>query len=167
MRGEQPTLTVSAIVRHVPFCSGETMQALPDPADPNQAVIQNVPFFVDSLNFGDLVRLGPADEMGIRPVEEIVTPSGCVHFTVLTGELPQADLVAYLSDLFHPYAVRIESGESLLAVSVHPDLEPEEVVYCVFDWFEDLEPPPAEDAFGVSPLFESEVGPLGYPPTFP
>jgi hypothetical protein len=105
--------------------------------------------------------------MGIRQIEEIVTPSGCVHFTVLTGDLPQADLVAYLRDLFHPYAVRIESGEGLLAVSVHPDLEPEEVVYSVFDWLEDLETPPAEDTFGVSRLFESEVGPLGYPPTFP
>ena len=32
----------------------ETMHALPDPADPAQAVIQNVPFFIDGLNFGDL-----------------------------------------------------------------------------------------------------------------
>jgi hypothetical protein len=167
MREQPHTLTVRGVVRHPEICSSETMHALPDPADPNQAVIQNVPFFVDGLNFGDVVRLGPPDEIGIRPIEAIVTPSGCVHFTVLTGELPERDLVAYLSDLFHPLGVRIESGDGLLAVSVHPDFDPVQVVHAVFDWFEELDPRPPDDLFGVSRIFETEVGPAGYPPWLP
>jgi hypothetical protein len=164
VRREQQTLLVRGHVQHQAFCSSETMHALLDPADPNQAVIQNVPFFVDGLNFGDVVRLGQPDEAGIRPIEAIVAASGCVHFTVLMGELPETDLMRHLAGLFHPYAVRTEPGDGLLAVSVHPDLDPVNVVHAVFDWFEELVPPPADDLFGVSRIFETEVGPVGYPP---
>ena len=45
----------------LPVCR-EVMTALADPADPDQAVLVNVPFLVDGLNFGDLVRLGEPDE---------------------------------------------------------------------------------------------------------
>jgi uncharacterized protein DUF4265 len=167
MREEPQTLIVGGFVRYPTVCSRETMHALPDPADPDQAMIQNVPFFVDGLNFGDVVRLGPPDDIGIRPIEAVVIPSGCVRFLVLTGPLPEPDLVEHLSDLFPAPEVRAESGEGLVAVSVHPDLEPEEAVYEVFDWFEARGIPPGDESVGVSHLFESEIGPLGYPPAFP
>jgi Domain of unknown function (DUF4265) len=138
------------------------MHALPDPADADQAVIQNVPFFVDGLNFGDVVRLGPPDDIGIRPIEAVVIPSGCVRFLVVTGPLPESDLVEHLSNLFPPHEVRVESGEGLLAVSVHPAVEPEEAVYAVFDWLEARGVPAEDDSFGVTNLFESQVGPLSY-----
>jgi hypothetical protein len=167
MREEQQTLTVRGNVRHPSICSTETMHALPDGADPNQAVMQNVPFFVDGLNFGDVVRLGPPDEVGIRPIEAVVIPSGCVRFLALTGPLRQSDLVEHLYGLFQPPLIRIETGEGLISVSVHPDLEPEAPVYEVFDWFEARGIPPGDESVGVSNVFESEIGPLGYPPAFP
>jgi hypothetical protein len=167
MREEQQTLTVRGHVRHASTCSSETLHALPDPTDPHQAVIQNVPFFVDGLNFGDVVRLGPPDDIGIRPIEAVVIPSGCVRFLVVTGPLSESDLVDHLCDLFSSHAVRVEIGEGLVAVSVHPDLEPEEAVFEVFDWFEAQGVPPGDDSVGVSHLLESEIGPLGYPPGLP
>jgi hypothetical protein len=42
----------------------------------------------------------------------------------------------------------------------HPDLEPEEAVFEVFEWFEERGVPPGDDSVGVSNLFEGEVGPL-------
>jgi Domain of unknown function (DUF4265) len=167
MKEEHQTLTVRGHVRHQTFCSSETMYALPDPADPDQAVIQNVPFFVDGLNFGDVVRLGPRDDIGIRPIESVVIPSGCVRFLVVTGPLSESDLADHLTGLFPSHMVRVETGDGLLAVSVHPDLEPQEAVFEVFDWFEAKGVPPGDDSVGVSHLLESEVGPLGYPPWLP
>ena len=164
MREEPQTLTVRGFVRQSSICSSETMHALPDPADPDQAMIQNVPFFVDGLNFGDVVRLGRTDDIGIRPIEAVVIPSGCVRFLVVTGPLSESDLIEDLSEIFPPHQVRIESGEGLISVSVHPDLEPEEAVYEVFDWFEERGVPPGAESVGVSELFESAIGPLGYPP---
>ena len=163
MRPEHETIDVRGQVHNSAICSSETMAALPDPADRNQAIVQNVPFFVDAVNFGDIVRLGAPDEIGIRPIEAVVVPSGCVHFVVLVGALSEAALTERLVGLFPFPEIRIESGHGLLAISVHPDLAPEEVVSQVFDWFEHQEPPPGDDDFGVTNLFESEVGPLGYP----
>jgi hypothetical protein len=161
VREEQQTLTVRGHVRHHSICSSETMHALPDPADPDQAVIQNVPFFVDGLNFGDVVRLGRSDESGIRPIEAVVTPSGCTRFLVLTGDLSAAGLMARLYDLYPEYALRIEGHDTeLLSVSVHPDLDADDVVFEVFAWFEDEGVPPDDESVGITPLFESEVGPL-------
>jgi hypothetical protein len=167
MRERPQTVTVRGFVRQRAICSSETMHALPDPADSGQAVIQNVPFFVDGLNFGDVVRLGPPDEIGIRPIDAVVIPSGCVRFLVVTGLHCESDLVAHLACLFSPHEVRMEIGEGLISVSVHPDREPEEVVFEVFDWFEQQGVPPGDDSVGVSNLFESEVGPMGYPPALP
>jgi hypothetical protein len=104
---------------------------------------------------------------GIRLIEAVVIPSGCVRFLVLTGPLPEPDLVEHLSDLFPPPEIRAECGEGLVAVSVHPGLEPEEPVYELFDWFEARGIPPGDESVGVSRVFESEIGPLGYPPAFP
>jgi hypothetical protein len=160
VREEQQTLTVRGHVRHASICSSETMHALPDPAHTDQAVIQNVPFFVDGLNFGDVVRLGPVDDIGIRPIEAVVIPSGCVRFLALTGPLPEPDLIEHLSDLFPPHELRAECGDGLVAVSVHPALEPEEAVYATFDWFEERGIPPGDESVGVSNLFESHIGPL-------
>jgi hypothetical protein len=160
MREEQQTLTVRGRVRHQTFCSSETMHALPDPADPDQAVIQNVPFFVDGLNFGDIVRLGPADDIGIRPIEGVAVPSGCVRFLVVIGPFLEADLIDDLADHFGFPAVRAESGEGLISVSVHPDLEPDEVAFEVILWFEERGANPDDHGVGISEFFESEVGPL-------
>ena len=163
----QETFDVRGHVRGSAICSSETMQALPDPADRNQAVIQNVPFFVDAINFGDVVRIGPPDDAGVRAIEAVAIPSGCVHFVVLVGTLSESRLIAHLGRLFPFPAVRIECGHGLLAVSVHPELAAEEVVSEIFDWFERQEPSPGDDDFGVTNLFESEIGPLGYPPGIP
>ena len=167
MREEQQTFVVRGHVRDRSICGSETMHALPDPADPDQAIIQNVPFFVDGLNFGDVVRLGRPDDIGIRPIEAVVIPSGCVRFLVVIGPLSGEHLVEHLYELFPLPMVRIESGDGLLAVCVHPDLDPHEVVFEVFDWFELQGVPPGDEIVGVSELFESEIGPLGYRPGFP
>ena len=161
MRKEHQTLTVRGHVRHPSTCSSETMHALPDPADPDQAVIQNVPFFVDGLNFGDVVRLGPPDEIGIRPIEAVVIPSGCVRFLVVIGPLAAEHLVDHLYEIFPVPMVRVETGQGLLAVCVHPDLAPDEVVFEIFDWFEAQGVPPGDECVGISELLESEIGPLG------
>jgi hypothetical protein len=159
-RGDR-TITVSGMARQPSSCSRETMHALPDPSDPDQAVIQNVPFFVDGLNFGDIVLLGPSDQLGIRPIEGVVMPSGHTRFLVLTGDLSAPDLTAHLYEVYPEYALRIEGHDvELLSVSVHPDLDPEDVVFEVFDWFVDEGVPTGDESVGVSPLFESEVGPL-------
>jgi Domain of unknown function (DUF4265) len=161
MREEPGTLIVSGRARYPSRGSRETMHALPDPADPDQAVIVNVPFFVNGLNFGDVVRLGRSDDIGIRAIEEIVIPSGHTRFLALTGFLSAPDLVDRLHHAFPSYALRIEGdGDGLLSVSVHPDLVPDDVVYEVFDWFEEEGVPPGDESVGVTSLFESEVGPL-------
>lgn len=161
MRQEQGTLIVSGRASYPSTAERETMHAFPDPADPDQAVIVNVPFFVNGLNFGDVVRLGKPDEIGIRPVEAIVIPSGHTRFLALTGFLSAPDLVDRLHHAFPSYALRIEGdGEGLLSVSVHPDLVPDEVVYEVFDWFEEEGIVPGDESVGVTSLFESRVGPL-------
>jgi hypothetical protein len=166
MKREHETIAVRGHVHGSAVCSGETMHALPDPADRDQAVIRNVPFFVDGVNFGDLVRLGPPDPTGIRPVEAVVVPSGCVHFVVLTASLSEPDLMEHLLDRFPFPEIRFESGHELLAVSLHPHLSPERVLCEILDWFA-RQRLPADDAFEITELFQSEIGPLGYPPGAP
>ena len=75
----EETIRVSAPVNEPELPSLEVMHALADPADPDQAMLANVPVLVDEINYGDLVRLGPEDECGVRPVLEVVVPSGHVH----------------------------------------------------------------------------------------
>jgi hypothetical protein len=161
VRRDQQTFTVRGFVRDAALCSSETMHALPDPADPDQAVIQNVPFFVDGLNFGDLVRLGPPDQNGIRPIEAVVERSGHVRFLVLIGPLSGGELIDHLHDLFPEYALSIEGHDDLLlSVSVHPDLEPDAVAFEVVLWFDDQGIPPDDESVGITDRYESEVGPL-------
>jgi hypothetical protein len=160
VREEPQTLTVRGYVRPPSICSSETMHALPDPADPDQAVIDNVPFFVDGVNFGDIVCLGPPDDIGIRPIEGVVVPSGCIRFLVILGPLCGDDLIEHLYDLFSLPMVRIEGGHNLLAVSVHPDVDPEEVAFEVVLWFEEKGIDPVNETVGITEFFESEVGPL-------
>jgi Domain of unknown function (DUF4265) len=161
MREDPQTLTVKASVRHWRICTSETMHALPDPAHPDQAVLQNVPFFVDGLHFGDVVRLGPPDELGIRPIEAVVTTSGHVRFLALTGPLAIPELADHLEDTFPEYALRTEGdGEYFLAVSVHPDLDPDDVAFEMILWFEEHGVLPGADSIGISEATESEIGPL-------
>jgi hypothetical protein len=167
MKREHETIAVRGHVHGSAVCSSETMHALSDPADRDQAVIQNVPFFVDAVNFGDLVRLGSPDALGVRPIEAVVLPSGCVHFVILTASLSEPDLTEHLLRLFPFPEIRFESGHDLLAVSLHPDLPPEYVLHEVFDWFERQHLPPDHDFFEITELFQSEAGPLGYPPGAP
>ena len=144
----------------------EVLYAAPDPADPDQAVLVNVPFLVDGLNFGDLVRLGPEDECGVRPIIEVVMASGCVHVLVAADEGVASGLVAELDELFPAYALRIEGARGeLLSLSIHPDLEPDEVLGVAAEYLEaagdfdpDLEEEPA-----IGPVCESDLGMLPWP----
>jgi hypothetical protein len=161
---ESRTFAVNAAVSYPSICSTESMHALPDPADPAQAVIQNVPFFVDGLNFGDVVLLGPPDALGIRPIEEIVTPSGHVRFLAVTGPLSADELFEHLYDTFPEYALHIEGhGDGLLAISVHPDLDPDDVAFEVILWFEEHGVLTDDDIAGITELITSEVGPITPP----
>src|SRR3954451_25424272 len=137
----------------------EVMDALPDPAHPHQAVLLNVPFLVDGLNYGDIVRLGPEDAVGVRPITEVVLASGHVHMLAATEEREALDLVAHLERTFPAYALRIEGAHAhLLSVSVHPDLDPEDVQAAIEEWlgheFGD------DESLAVGPPCETAVGPL-------
>ncbi|MGH2953856.1 MAG: DUF4265 domain-containing protein [Solirubrobacterales bacterium] len=140
----------------------EVMSADPDPADPDQAVLLNVPFLVDGINFGDIVRLGPAEECGVRPIVEIVLASGHVRISAATEPGEAADLVAELERTFPAYALRIEGhSDQLLSISIHPDLDPEEVFDTVAAWL-------AADAvegegLAISPIIETELGRVRWP----
>jgi hypothetical protein len=120
MREEPQTLTVMAPVPHWRICTSETMHALPDPAHPDQAVFQNVPFFVDGLNFGDVVRLGPPDELGVRPIEAVVTTNGHVRFLALTGPLaiPNSPTISRTSSPSTPSAPRATASASWPSASI-------------------------------------------------
>ena len=48
----------------------EHLHAAPDPADADQALIHNTPFFLTYLNFGDIVRVGEGEDS--RPILEVV-----------------------------------------------------------------------------------------------
>jgi Domain of unknown function (DUF4265) len=143
----------------------EVLHAAPDPADPDQAVLVNVPFLVDGLNFGDLVRLGPEDDRGVRPILEVVISSGCVHALVAAGE-SAAELVAELEELLPAYALRIEGAHGdLLSMSIHPDLDPDAVLSVTADFLEaagDFDPD-LEEGPAIGPVCESELGVLAWP----
>src|SRR5829696_5195455 len=63
----------------------EHMHASQDSAVDDQAVLLNAPFWVDWLNFGDLVRVGPPGEGGSRPILEVVVASGHVRVMAIVG----------------------------------------------------------------------------------
>lgn len=124
-------------------CS-EVMHALPDPADPDQAILVNVPVLADGINFGDLVRLEPEDDFGVRRIEAVVVPSGHVHLltAVEDGEAP--DLVAELERMFPSYALKVEAmSATIVSVSVHPHLDAGDVTSVIASWlgFEQDEDP--------------------------
>jgi hypothetical protein len=146
----------------------EVMSAAPDPADPDQAIVLNAPFLLDCLNFGDLVRLGPEDECGVRPIVEVVTASGHVHVLAATAPGDAHLLAAELERTFADYAIRIEGAQgSVLSVSIHPHLDADEVADVIAAWLAanpeaDEE---SEDGPAFSPIFETRLGPVEWPPS--
>ena len=145
----------------LPVCR-EVMTALADPADADQAVLVNVPFLVDGLNFGDLVRLGEPDEVGIRPVLEVVVASGHVHLIAATEPGDAPGLAAQLERTFPSYALRVAAAnESLVAVSVHPDLDPEDVSDVIEAWL-GAEAEDPDEGLAVGEPCATEVGPMAW-----
>jgi Domain of unknown function (DUF4265) len=124
----------------VPICS-EVMYALPDPSDPDQAILVNVPVMVDGINYGDLVRIAPEDDFGVRRIVEVVVASGHQHMLVAFEEGEGADLVNELERMFPTWALRIEGASAtVLSVSVHPHIDADEVGAVIAEWLaEDLD----------------------------
>jgi hypothetical protein len=144
----------------------EVLYATPDPADPDQAVLVNVPFPVDGLNFGDLVRLGPEDDCGVRPILEVVMASGCTHVLVAAEPDCASELIGKLEELFPTWGLRIENGNgTVLSMSIHPDIDPDEVVGVVADLLEEGGEfdPDLEEGPAIGPVCESDPGMLPWP----
>jgi hypothetical protein len=155
------TIRVAAPVidADIPVCS-EVLNALADPADPDQAVLINVPMLVDGLNYGDLVRLAPEDDFGVRRVTEVVIASGHAHLlAAVDQEDDPRDLVAELERRFPSYGLRVEAARgSIVAISVHPNLNPEEVIRVVGNWLG------AEDgeSLPIGEPVKTAIGPLAW-----
>lgn len=136
------TIRVAAPVleAEIPVCS-EVMNALPDPADPDQAVLINVPVLVDGINFGDIVGLAPEDDLGVRRIVEVVEASGHAHMLASPAEGEALDLIAELERTFPSWAMRFSvASDTLLSVSVHPHLDADDVGAAIAGWLsEDLE----------------------------
>jgi Domain of unknown function (DUF4265) len=142
----------------------ETMHARPDPADPHQAVLVNAPFYVDWLNYGDLVRVGEEDEAGVRPITEVLTASGHVRVMVVTGGYSIRALNKDLHSRFPAYALRTEGdGDRMLSVSVHPDLDPEKVAEAIVAWLDEQGAEPDDENVALSPILETRLGPVDWP----
>ena len=124
----------------IPVCS-EVLNALPDPSDPDQAVLVNVPVMVDGLNYGDIVRLAPEDDFGVRRIVEVVVASGHQHMLAAVQDGEAQDLVNELERMFPSWALRVEAASAtILSVSVHPHLDPDAVGEVIADWLaEDCE----------------------------
>ena len=121
----------------IPVCS-EVMAALPDPSDPDQAVLINVPVMVDGINYGDIVRLAPEDDLGVRRIVEVVVASGHAHMLVAVEDGEAVDLVNQLERMFPSWALRIEAASAtILTVSIHPHLEADEVGAVIAGWLAD------------------------------
>jgi len=156
----EETIRVSAPVNEPELPSLEVMHALADPADHGQAVLVNVPVLVDGINYGDLVRLGSEDECGVRPILEVVVPSGHVHFLAASEPGEVLDLAAELERTHPAYALRMEAAsESVLSVSVHPDVDPEDVVVTAAAWLR-VDPDDLEEGPAVGAPCASEAGPI-------
>jgi hypothetical protein len=156
----EETIRVSAPVNEPELPAHEVMHARLDPADPDQAILANVPVLVDDVNFGDLVRLGPEDECGVRPIVEVVVPSGHLHFLAAAEPGDAGELVAELERTFPAYALRIEgASDSIVSVSVHPDVDADEVASTAAGWLVD----PSDDPLEELPIglpSRSAIGPL-------
>jgi Domain of unknown function (DUF4265) len=143
MKSEQNTtdaeirVAAPVIDADIPVCS-EVMSALPDPSDPDQAVLVTVPVMVEGLNFGDIVRLAPEDDFGVRRITEVVVASGHQHMLAAVEEGEAADLVNQLERMFPSWALRVErASATILSVSVHPHLDPGEVGGVIAGWLAD------------------------------
>jgi hypothetical protein len=156
------TIRVRAPIEDPEFGS-ECMSAAPDPESADQAVLLNAPFWVEGLNYGDIVRLGPPDQIGLRPIVEVLVPSGHRHVIALTGGYRTDGLYSRLLESFPEYALRIEGhAETMLCVSVHPDLDPDDVVAAMAGWLDDEGAADDEDV-ALSPVFETRIGPVRWP----
>jgi hypothetical protein len=159
----EETIRVSASIDEPELPTSEVMHALADPADPDQAVLANVPVLVDGVNYGDLVRLGPEDECGVRPILEVVIPSGHAHFLAAAEPGEAGDLIAELERNFPAYALRIEgASDSIVSVSVHPDFDPSPVAATAAAWLR-VDPEDLEERPAVSAPASSIAGPLADP----
>jgi hypothetical protein len=160
---EEETIRVAAPVGDpgLPVAS-EVMHALPDPADEDQAVLISTPFLTDELNYGDIVRLGPEDEWGVRPILGAVVASGHVHFLVATDPGAGDALVAELERTLPAYSLRVaRAQENLFSVSLHPDLDTDAVMEIVEAWLGvDADEDELEDGPAIGPLCETTLGPL-------
>lgn len=153
------TIRVAAPVvdADIPVCS-EVMSALPDPSDPDQAVLVNVPIMVAGLNYGDIVRLAAEDDLGVRRIIEVVVASGHQHVLVAVAEGEAADLVNELERMFPSWALRIEGASAtILSVSVHPHLDAGNVGEVIASWLADDEDDP-DDTPAMSFPCPSELG---------
>ena len=141
----------------IPVCS-EVMNALPDPSDPDQAVLINVPVMVDGLNYGDIVRVAPEDDFGVRRIIEVVVASGHQHMLARVEEGEAQDLVSELERMFPYWALRFTlASDTLLCVSVHPHLDADDVGATIAGWLaEDLED--AEEDVAMTFPCPSELG---------
>jgi hypothetical protein len=162
--GDQ-TLRVRAPISDAPSQGPqfETMHAVADPAAADQAILTNAPAFFNYANYGDVVRVGlPEDD--VRPILEVVTASGHRRVMAFTGAHDPSGLVDQLCELFPKYGLRIEGMSSdgdrphLLVVSVHPDLEPEDVRDAIADWLDDQGATP--ETASISPPIETQLGPV-------
>jgi len=161
---EAETIRVAAAVTELdlPICS-EVMAATPDPADPDQAVVVNVPVLVDEINFGDIVRLGAQDECGVRPILEVVVASGHVHMLAAAEDGGVPDLIAELERMFPAYALRFAAAnDTVISVSVHPDVDAYDVAAVIEAWLGAGVDDPEEE-LAIGPVAVSQVGVLLHP----
>jgi hypothetical protein len=147
--------------------ASEVMSALPDPADPDQAVLVSTPVLTDELNYGDIVRLGSPDDLGIRPILGVVVASGHSHFLVATEPGDCEELIIELERLLPAHALRMaRAGEDLFSISLHPDVDADTVIAFAADWL-GVDAYPEDDelatAPAVGPLCETMPGPLSGP----
>jgi hypothetical protein len=162
-KNAEPLRVAAAVTElDIPICS-EVMSALPDPADPDQAMLASVPVLVDEINYGDIVRLGPEDESGLRPILEVVVASGHVHMLAAAEDDGAPDLIAELERMFPAYALRIaRASATIVSVSVHPDVDPRSVAAVIEAWLGRAAGDP-EEGLALGPLCATEIGPIALP----
>jgi len=145
----------------IPVCS-EVMYALPDPSDPDQAVLINVPVMIDWLNYGDIVRLAPEDDFGVRRIVEVIVASGHQHLLVAVEEGESADLVNELERMFPSWALLVAGmSPTVLSVSVHPHLDADEVGQVIAGWLAE-DDDDLEDTLAMTFPCPSELGAVAW-----
>ncbi len=157
------TIRVAAPVidAEIPICS-EVMEALPDPSDPDQAVLINVPVLVDGLNFGDIVRLASEDDVDVRRITEVVVASGHVHMLVAVEDGEMSDLVGELERMFPAWALRfVAASDTIASISVHPALDSDEVSEVIAAWIAE-DPEDLEEALAMTFPCTSELGRIAW-----